>query len=148
MQARSGDDVDRLEVARPSDPSDPYLRSWTKALPGPIKFVNGSPPCAFPSRVWKSESSPTPAWNMLCNIHGGDSWARFSSTTPTLMEWKLADRAFTIPPVGGYDNTEGGEMFLPIPNPLPGGNTHIITGQNIDPKKTAMGKLEDACLTV
>ena len=28
------DDVDRLEVARPSDPSDPYLRSWTKTLPG------------------------------------------------------------------------------------------------------------------
>ena len=32
-------------------------------------------------------------------------------------------------------------MFLPIPNPLPGGNTHMITGQNIDPKKSAMGSV-------
>eukprot|EP01043_Picozoa_sp_COSAG02_P096521 COSAG02_NODE_32805_length_510_cov_0.875912_1_plen_86_part_01 len=47
LRARSGDDVDRLEVAKPSDSSDPYLRLWTKTLPGPIKFVNGSPPCAF-----------------------------------------------------------------------------------------------------
>ena len=99
LGAGSGDDVDRLEVARPSDPSDPYLRSWTKTLPGPIKFIDGSPPCAFPSRVWKSESSATPSWNMLCNVHGGDSWARFTSTTPSLMEWKLVDKAFTIPPV-------------------------------------------------
>lgn len=36
-------------------------------------------------------------------------------------------------------------MFLPIPNPVPGGNTHMITGQNIDPKKSSMGKLEHAC---
>ena len=123
-----GDDVDRLEVARPSDPDDPYLRKWTKTLPGPIKFDGA--PCAFPSRVWKSASpaSSTPIWSMLCNIHGGEPWARFSSTTPTLMEWKLADKAFTIPPVGGYDSTEGGEMFLPIPNPLPGGATHMISG--------------------
>jgi hypothetical protein len=126
LGVRVGDDVDRLEVARPSDPSDPYLRLWTKTLPGPIKFENGSPPCAFPSRVWKSESSAT--WNMLCDIGGGDSWSRFTSTTPTLMKWKLADKTFTVPPVGGYDSTEGGEMFLPIPNPLPGGNTHMISG--------------------
>ena len=32
-------------------------------------------------------------------------------------------------------------MFLPIPNPVPGGNTHMITGQNIDPKKSAMGSV-------
>ena len=32
-------------------------------------------------------------------------------------------------------------MFLPIPNPLPGGNTHMITGQNIAPKKGAMGSV-------
>ena len=44
------------------------------------------------------------------------------------MEWKLTDKTFTIPPVGGYDSTEGGEMFLPIPNPMPGGNTHMISG--------------------
>jgi hypothetical protein len=58
LGARTGDDVDRLEVARPSDPSDPYLRAWTKTLPGPIKFESGSPPCAFPSRcVFQSNSS-------------------------------------------------------------------------------------------
>ena len=69
--AKVRDDVDRLEVARPSDPADSYLRSWTKTLPGPIKFVGGSPPCAFPSRVWKSESSAS-TWNMLCDIGGGE----------------------------------------------------------------------------
>ena len=126
-QLGAGDDVARLEVALPSDPSDPYLRSWTKTLPGPVQF-DGSP-CAFPSRVWKSESANN-TWNMICNIHGGESWSRFTSTTPTLMKWKLADKTFTIPPVGGYDSTEGGEMFLPIPNPLPGGNTHMISGQS------------------
>ena len=49
------------------------------------------------------------------------------------MKWKLADKAFTVPPVGGYDNTEGGEMFLPIPNPRPGGSTHMISGQDSGP---------------
>jgi len=105
-QLGAGDDVDRLEVALPSDPSDPYLRKWTKTRPGPVKFEGGSPPCAFPSRVWKSTSAAVLTWNMLCVSHGGEPWARYSSTTPTLMQWKLADKTFTIPPVGGYDNTE------------------------------------------
>ena len=126
----AGDDVDRLEVARPADPSDPYLRSWTKTLPGPIQFDGA--PCAFPSKVWRSESAVTPAWNMLCNMHGNQPWSRFTSTTSTLMRWKLADQNFTIPPVGGYDFTAGGEMFEKIPNPLPGGNTHMITGRNLN----------------
>jgi hypothetical protein len=66
---------------------------------------------------------------MLCDIHGGESWSRYTSSTPTLMKWKLADKSsFTIPPVGGYDCVEGGEMFLPLPNPVPGGNTHMISG--------------------
>lgn len=84
QQLRSADDVDRLEVARPADPSDPYLREWTKTLPGPVQF--DGPPCAFPSRVWRSESATQqPTWNMLCNVHGNESWSRFVSTTPTLM---------------------------------------------------------------
>ena len=44
------DDVDRLEVARPSDPSDPYLRSWTKTLPGQATLSSPFfPSLPFPS---------------------------------------------------------------------------------------------------
>ena len=63
------------------------------------------------------------------------------------MEWKLADKTFTIPPVGGYDSTEGGEMFLPIPNPLPGGNTHMISGAVPGPAGRSRSGPRSAVLT-
>ena len=49
-----------------------------------------------------------------------------AALTPSLA--LQADATFTIPPTGGYDSVEGGEMFLRIPNPVPGGNTHMISG--------------------
>ena len=51
---RVGGDVARLEIARPSDPSDPYLAGWTKTRPGPVAFTGL--PCAFPSDIWRSQN--------------------------------------------------------------------------------------------
>jgi hypothetical protein len=42
-------DAARIEIARPSDPSDPYLQIWAKAAPGPVTFRGL--PCSFPGRV-------------------------------------------------------------------------------------------------
>lgn len=118
-------DVARLEVARPHDPTDPYLTRWEKTVPGPVSF--DGLPCAFPSRVWKSEIGDY--WNMLCDVDGEQPWARYTSDSPSLMRWKLADRQFTRPiPIGGYDFTNNGIMFHPIPNGPPGGPTHFING--------------------
>ena len=115
-----GDDVARLEVALAVDPSSPYLASWEKTQPGPIVFDGA--PCAFPSRVWRSEIGSY--WNMLCCYNdptdpqglknGRSPWARYTSSDPSLMRWKLADRQFTRPlsvPLGGYDFTANGVMF-------------------------------------
>ena len=118
-------DVARLEVARPADPSDPYLASWTKTAPGPVVF--DGVPCAFPSRIWRSASGAY--WNMLCAVDGEQPWARFVSHHPDLMSWKLADAQFSRPiAVGCYDCTQTGIMFQPLPSPPPGGPTHIING--------------------
>eukprot|EP01052_Picozoa_sp_SAG31_P020074 SAG31_NODE_1492_length_8126_cov_5.005731_4_plen_760_part_00 len=116
-------DVARLEVARPHDPSDPYLSAWHKTQPGPIVFK--SLPCAFPSRVWRAANRSY--WNMLCDIDGMQPWARYISRDASLMTWELADRQFTRPiAVGGYDYTNTGIMFELIPNSAPGGPTHMV----------------------
>ena len=48
---------------------------------------------------------------MLCDVDGMQPWARYVSTTPSLMRWKLADRQFTRPiAVGGYDFTYVGDV--------------------------------------
>jgi hypothetical protein len=45
------------------------------------------------------------------------------------MDWTLADRVFTRPvALGGYDRTFTGIMFQELPNPAPGGPTHMISG--------------------
>lgn len=84
-------DAPRVEVALPADPSDPMLRTWVKQMPGPVRFDGA--PCSFPGHVWKSENGEY--WNMVCAYNGAHPWARFTSHTPTLMEWKLADDCFT-----------------------------------------------------
>ena len=86
-------------------------------------------------------------------VIGGSSLAFFEgkachplySLSSQLMEWKLADKTFTIPPVGGYDSVEGGEMFLPLPNPLPGGNTHMISGANPQMSGSHPGLQNNSC---
>jgi hypothetical protein len=52
-RAGSGDDPARMEIARPVDAFDPYLRHWQKTMPGPVAFAGV--PCSFPSRIWKSK---------------------------------------------------------------------------------------------
>ena len=96
-------DAPRVEVALPADPSDPTLRTWVKQMPGPVRFDGA--PCSFPGHVWKSENGKY--WNMVCAYNGVHPWARFTSHTPTLMEWKLADACFTckldLGMLPGYD---------------------------------------------
>ena len=84
-------DTPRVEPATPKDPADPYLRDWVKTPNGPVVF--DGVPCSFPGRVWKSKVGEY--WNMVCAYNGAHPWARFTSHTPTLMEWKLADDCFT-----------------------------------------------------
>lgn len=37
---------------------------------------------------------------MVCAYDGKSPWARYTSTDPKLMEWKLAEHNFTSPPTG------------------------------------------------
>ncbi len=77
---------------------------------------------------------------MLCSPHWtgnwGGSWSRYKSTDPKLQTWELADSEFithdAIKP-GGMDplahiDAAAGPLFNPIPNPAPGGPTHMIDG--------------------
>lgn len=95
--ARVGD-APRVEIALPGAnfvpgavAADPYLTDWIKTQPGPVKFTGT--PCSFPGRVWKSKVGNY--WNMLCALDGKSPWARFTSSDPSLMTWKLADKSFT-----------------------------------------------------
>ena len=125
-------DAPRVEVALPNDPADPLLRDWHKVMPGPVTF-DGTP-CSFPGHVWKSPGSDT--WNMVCALDGKAPWARFTSNTPTLMRWKLADKCFTfsaetglpqpMDAPGGATPVKSGAYFQAVPNPKAGGPTHMI----------------------
>ena len=93
-----GGTAPRVEVALPGAnfvpgavAADPYLTDWIKTQPGPVKFIGT--PCSFPGRVWKSKVGNY--WNMLCALDGKSPWARFTSSDPSLMTWKLADKSFT-----------------------------------------------------
>lgn len=127
-------DAPRVEVALPLDPSDPMLRDWVKQTPGPVVF--DGIPCSFPGHVWKSTTAPN-TWNMICALDGKSPWVRFSSSTPTLMKWKLADKSFMISAETGkpqgVKNSQSGAYFQPIPNPKAGGPTHMINSGSAGP---------------
>ena len=117
-------DAARVEPATPADPSDPLLREWVKTQPGPVVF--DGVPCSFPGRVWKSQVGAY--WNMLCAYDGSGKgpWARYSSTDPALMTWKLADLDFT----NVHGGAAAGALFhaLPgAPTAAEGGPTHMIS---------------------
>ena len=117
-------DAPRVEPATPADPSDPLLREWVKTQPGPVVF--DGVPCSFPGRVWKSKVGEH--WNMLCAFAGSGKgpWARYSSTDPRLMTWKLADLNFT----NVHGGAAAGALFhaLPgAPTAAEGGPTHMIS---------------------
>lgn len=112
-------DTPRVEPATPKDPNDPNLAEWVKSQPGPVKFEDT--PCSFPGRVWKSKVGNY--WNMLCALNGQAPWARYTTTDPALMIWKMADASFTK----GVDKTAlAAPMFNKIPNAVSGGPSHMI----------------------
>ena len=117
-------DAARVEPATPADPSDPLLREWLKTQPGPVVF--DGVPCSFPGRVWKSQVGDY--WNMICAYAGSGKgpWARYSSTDPALMSWKLADVNFT----NVHGGAEAGALFHALPGApsiAEGGPTHMIS---------------------
>lgn len=132
-------DAPRVEVALPKDPTDPMLRDWVKQTPGPVSFEGK--PCSFPGTVWKSAQGEY--WNMICAVGpggsatvGGGPWARYRSDTPTLMKWHKADDVFTVSAETGEPQPVGcqsGPDFQPIPNPKPGGPTHMINSGSAGP---------------
>ena len=115
-------DAPRVEVALPQDANDPYLTTWEKTQPGPVVFEGT--PCSFPGRVWRSKIGPY--WNMLCSFNGTGCWARYTSSDPRLMRWKLADKSFVRNGHAPY--CDAGAMFHRLPgSPLSGGGpTHVI----------------------
>ena len=74
-------------------------------------------------QVWRSTVGDY--FNMLCSFAQGKSWARFTSTSASLLTWRLAEREFTKPNIVGGG---GGALFHAIPNAPPGGPTHLING--------------------
>jgi hypothetical protein len=116
-------DTPRVEIALPADvATDPFLTNWVKTQPGPVTFEGT--PCSFPGRVWKSKVGDY--WNMLCAF-GGDPgpWARFTSSDPSLMKWKMADKSFTK---GVDKGCDAGALFHKIPGAPSAGPTHMIDG--------------------
>eukprot|EP00039_Didymoeca_costata_P022287 m.346453 g.346453 ORF g.346453 m.346453 type:complete len:323 (-) comp29248_c0_seq1:40-1008(-) len=61
---------------------------------------------------------------MVCALDGKSPWARYTSTDPNLMTWKLADATFTR----GVNHTAAlaGALFHKVPGAPPGGPTHMI----------------------
>eukprot|EP00041_Stephanoeca_diplocostata_P017920 m.370352 g.370352 ORF g.370352 m.370352 type:complete len:629 (+) comp20858_c0_seq34:199-2085(+) len=122
-------DYPRAAIARPADPSSPYLLQWIK---GPSNATFNGEPCSFPGKVWKS--SVGDRFNMLCSPHWtgnwGSVWARYESTDPNLLTWTLADANISNFMPSQHNNTPidaaSGAMFNEIPNAPPGGPTHMV----------------------
>ena len=53
-------DAPVVGVAWPADANDPTLENWTKSANNPVQFTDGSPPCSFAGRVWKTGNSSAP----------------------------------------------------------------------------------------
>ena len=127
-------DAARIEVARPADPSDPYLRVWTKANPAPVSFEGL--PCSFPGRIWRSQNldkSGHPYWNMVCACNGTFPWALYTSSDPNLMSWRPAAGPGGSSFVRGIPESDsnvsrcnGAALFHRIPGAEPDGPTHQI----------------------
>jgi hypothetical protein len=120
-------DAARIEVALPADPDDVYLSKWVKNQTGSVRW-EGSTPCSFPGRVWKSRKGNY--WNQVCAFNGSSPWARFVSTDPTLMHWKLAASPFVVGIPANATTCYGSSMFHRIPGAEAGGPTHMISANS------------------
>lgn len=128
-------DFPRVAVALPAtNGADPYLTDWRRPAGDPVTF--DGVPCSFPGRVWKSTQGPY--WNMLCAYGGRTPWARYTTTDPSLLRWRVADPDFAVDPsrncsAAGSCSTPdvgAGALFHPIPNAAPGGPTHMINANH------------------
>ena len=117
---KKGDDTPRIAISRPADPDSPLLLDWLTDKSDILVF--DGPPCSFPGRVWKSEVGNY--YNMVCAYEGGTVWARYTSSDPALLHWRVAARQFTAPRAVG--NGLSGPLFHRIPNAPPGGPSHMI----------------------
>ena len=112
-----------FDVAVPDDAQDPYLKNWrNRGQPNHVTFDGIE--CQFPGRVWKSKVGRY--WNMLCSLgkKGTGHWARFTSSDPSLMQWKYTNTTFIEGAVaGGFSQ---GPLFHRIPNAPASGPTHLI----------------------
>ena len=91
-------------------------------------------PCSFPGHVWKSTQGEY--WNMICALDGQKPWVRYRSNTSSLMLWQKADDVFTVAAETGQPQPLGsmsGAYFQAIPNPKPGGPTHMINAGSAGP---------------
>ena len=77
---------------------------------------------SFPGRVWRSKVGSH--FNMLCSLNGTGCWARYTSSDPRLMRWKLADKSFVRNGHAPY--CDAGAMFHRIPGGPADGPTHLI----------------------
>lgn len=122
-------DYPRVAVARPVDPSSPLLEDWYAGHP--VEFDNGSLPCAFAGPVWRSADRQ---WSMVCispvDTRLAGTYARYVSDDPQLQHWRLADPHFAkhLNVTGRALGNLGSSLFHRIPNPAPGGPTHILAG--------------------
>jgi hypothetical protein len=78
-------------VAWPEDAADPQLLKWKKDTANPVVFADGSPPCSFAGRVWRSNTTAGPSatssnasgghWNLVCSA---GEWAPSVAFCPDL----------------------------------------------------------------
>jgi hypothetical protein len=104
---RLGFDRPRAGVAFPRNKSDPLLLDFVME-PTLVDFGD-SPPAADPGQVWKSDRGDY--MNMIAEYENDTSCAlaRYTSTDPKLLKWRLADPNFaTIDSGGGTSYSSGG----------------------------------------
>lgn len=93
----------QMAVVRPTDPTDPFLLSWTKDANNPINFTSGklTTPYDTPGQVWKNGDH----WNFL--ILG----QRYTTKDPSFHTWGLA-----TPPQFIKAGENGGQWFSHLAN--------------------------------
>jgi hypothetical protein len=126
-------DAPRVGTARAAVPVSPYLFDFVKPKQEAVTFQGI--PCSFPGRVWKSKRGPY--WNLLCAEAaawpaGGTGkplrWAKYTTTNPDLLNWKVDPKPFAQTPDGKPAGVYpcSGPYFHRMPGAPVGGPTHIM----------------------
>ena len=117
-------------------PLSPYLFDFAKPKQEAVTFEGM--PCSFPGRVWKSKRGPY--WNLLCaeaaawpaggtgkpDVAAG--WAKYTTTHPDLLNWKLDPTPFAQTPDGKPAGVYpcSGPYFHKLPGAPVDGPTHVM----------------------